>query len=496
MFKGLFQVSITGILLTLLNSTLLADIPPNSVFWLDADDASTIFDRAGVNPGGGGFDAANIARWDDKSGSGYQLEANNPTDTNPEWVDSLQNGRPGLRFMGPDALQDPTSGLPAGLPVGSDARRAFAAVIPRGSSSVVGYFNYGNPAVSQWNNMLFYDANSDQTSKNYFAGNNNDIISPELHINSGTPYIVELSYDGNITGEWFTNGKSDAGPINLGRGAPLNTQLTNVRAGRESAQTGDVDILELIVYNETANGTLDDAARNLAGSYLSDKWGIATDYFGVSTPTEFTWAVDGAADWTKHGNWNPAFGGADAVAGPGANQDVIFGEVITSDTTVFKDSPGAARSIRFDNANKYNIAGLGGITLARGSNPNAEISVIQGSHAFQTTVSLQSATTVGVGPGAALQFNNALNLGGNTLTKTGPGTLAVNNVLHSGGGSLDCLAGTCSGTGTIGGDLFNDGTVAPGSSSGTSAIAVPEPSTALFALLGGMMAWMLRRQRT
>ena len=131
MFKGLFQVSITGILLTLLNSTLLAEIPPNSVFWLDADDASTIFDSAGVNPGGGGFDAANIARWDDKSGSGYQLEANNPNDTNPEWVGSLQNGRPGLRFMGSDALQDPTSGLPAGLPVGSDLALADPVTLAR-----------------------------------------------------------------------------------------------------------------------------------------------------------------------------------------------------------------------------------------------------------------------------------------------------------------------------------------------------------------------------
>ena len=55
---------------------------------------------------------------------------------------------------------------------------------------------------------------------------------------------------------------------------------------------------------------------------------------------------------------------------------------------------------------------------------------------------------------------------GNTLTKTGVGTLAINNNVLTGGGTVNCEQGTCSGTGTIGGDLNNGGgTISPGNSS-------------------------------
>ena len=51
-------------------------------------------------------------------------------------------------------------------------------------------------------------------------------------------------------------------------------------------------------------------------------------------------------------------------------------------------------------------------------------------------MNLVDPTEVNVSPGAHLTFNNALNLNGNTLTKMGAGTLAINNVLTSAGGLI------------------------------------------------------------
>ena len=48
----------------------------------------------------------------------------------------------------------------------------------------------------------------------------------------------------------------------------------------------------------------------------------------------------------------------------------------------------------------------------------------------------------------------------------GNGTLAINNTISTGGGTLNCAEGMCSGSGTIAGDLNNAGTVSPGNSPG------------------------------
>ena len=99
------------------------------VLWVDASDASTIFDDAGLNPGGIGFNASSIQEWRDKSSSGYVFEnlglshaspaiANvTGSDTDPVWVDGVQNGLPVIRFEGAAALGDPVSGQATGLPL-------------------------------------------------------------------------------------------------------------------------------------------------------------------------------------------------------------------------------------------------------------------------------------------------------------------------------------------------------------------------------------------
>jgi len=91
-------------------------------------------------------------------------------------------------------------------------------------------------------------------------------------------------------------------------------------------------------------------------------------------------------------------------------------------------------------------------------------------------------------------FNHQVDLNGNTITKSGAGTLAFNNNLSTGtGGTVNCEEGSCIGTGTINGNLFNGGTVSPGNASAVS--AVPEPSTLLLLTSGMVLLFSSRHSR-
>ena len=137
------------------------------------------------------------------------------------------------------------------------------------------------------------------------------------------------------------------------------------------------------------------------------------------------------------------------------------------------------------------------VSLVQGTamgSPPTSITVNQGQHEFQLRVSLETDTMVDVASGQLLEFNNRLFLNDNTLTKTGEGTMAINNQVVTGGGMVICAEGTCSGSGTIGGDLINDGgTISPGNSPGVMA-AVPEPASLVLLLAGAIGLIFLRRR--
>ena len=123
----------------------------------------------------------------------------------------------------------------------------------------------------------------------------------------------------------------------------------------------------------------------------------------------------------------------------------------------------------------------------------AAINVAVGNHEFQARVNLHSDTDVTIASGFTLEFNNRLNLNGNTLSKLGFGEVAINNVLATGGGTVNVQAGTISGNGTVGGDVINDGgTISPGSNSevftvlapSSDKMVVPEPSAVVMMGLG------------
>ena len=190
-------------------------------------------------------------------------------------------------------------------------------------------------------------------------------------------------------------------------------------------------------------------------SFNSYKVGTTT---GGPPTTEFFWFTDSSANFNSPINW--MFGV------PNTNErTAVFGDVITADRSVLNAVAVTVKGVRFDNANSYVITGPGSIHLDADTG-NVAIDVLQGSHEFQQDVLLQDATDVDVAGGAVLNFSNELNLNGMTLTKTGMGALNVNNAL-TGGGTLDCQAGSCGGAGTLIGELVNSGgTVSPGNSPG------------------------------
>jgi len=223
---------------------------------------------------------------------------------------------------------------------------------------------------------------------------------------------------------------------------------------------------------------------------------------GPTVPsTDFTWLENRSGDWTDEDNWTPSRGPpGNPDAANRANHTALLGDAIQSGQTVFANTAVSVRAITFDNTNTYAVAGVGNVSLVQGTSAglpaNSSITVAKGNHQFQLNVDLQNNTDVDVASGASLAFNNELLLDGNVLTKTGEGALAINNNIVTGGGTFNCAEGTCSGTGTIGGDLINDGgTISPGNSLAGGAAVVPEPGSWALLTLGALSLTVSARRR-
>lgn len=225
---------------------------------------------------------------------------------------------------------------------------------------------------------------------------------------------------------------------------------------------------------------------------------IGVDYFRFTNDsppppaTRFTWNSTTGADWKTSANWSPG-------GGPALNRQhtAVFADAISSPHTVVTNTPVTVNRIEFDNDHMYAIGGTGSINLdSTTGSVLPSIAVVSGNHQFQAVVKLNADTQVDVASGSTLSLNNELNLMGQTLTKSGAGTLAINNQLTTGGGLVSITEGTLSGYGKIGGNLIaNSGIISPGSHSSTGNLAaVPEPSTWLL-FMAGLLAHLARRRQ-
>jgi hypothetical protein len=309
-------------------------------------------------------------------------------------------------------------------------------------------------------------------------------------------------FDGN-----FANGSTFSAPTHFTADpSGYITVRLDVAAG---------DNFATMTINGTKVGTKNHDTGNNAGPHFSvgdhignvqddasSHWDYVTinqEYSGVSSPaTEFTWTADDVGNWATGSDWSFTGPASSGIAND-PNHTAIFADAITTDTTAVTNAHVTLNRIQFANtSNTYNIAGVGSVSLAATTDANNVVNPsmsVQGTHQFQAVVNLNAATTANVDSGSTLTLNNALNLNGQTLTKTGLGMMEINNVLNAGGGTVILQQGTLSGRGTVGGNVTNDGgTISPGSST-AAAQGVPEPSAALLVVLSVLALFATRWHR-
>jgi len=212
---------------------------------------------------------------------------------------------------------------------------------------------------------------------------------------------------------------------------------------------------------------------------VSEELQIAVPAF----PSLYEWQGDGVGEWSVAANWDLGQGFPNHP-----NHTARFAGAIGRPTTVVTNDPVSVNRIDFDNtSNSYAVGGLGNVNLMANTAPTplSPAIFVQGAHQFQAIVNLHNDTTANVVSSSALSFDNPLNLLGNTLTKNGEGTLNINNILTTGGGTLVVSQGVVGGEGRIGGDLINDGgSISPGTGGGKSDFqsVIPEPCSGLLVL--------------
>jgi len=316
---------------------------------------------------------------------------------------------------------------------------------PAETSQLEGFVN--GPAVNRWVHLAYVRENDGTTS---------------AYVHSPAAGGLELSATNSVVTGLLAPEGDGSDPNNMNR---INIGRTPFAGGDRAASglIGDVQFYHQALTEAEVTQLYDNLGTSIGGG-------------GGTPPDTFSWRIDTAGNWTSASNWTPTQGLPNAN-----NHTAIFGDAIVSRRTVFSDTDVTVKSVQFDNANSYAIAGGGTVNLDAGTSGNASISVAgtSGTHEFQARVALATDTDVDIATGTTLEFNNRLNLGDNTLTKIGGGDMAINNILITGGGTVQLSAGSITGEGTIEGDMHvAGGTVSPG------ATAVPEPSSLVLVGLG------------
>jgi len=293
----------------------------------------------------------------------------------------------------------------------------------------------------------------------YFFGYNN----PTQTITFGTGNLGQTSWGGTrpADGEWehwalvretdsvtlYRNGVNQGTnsyahqAVGISGDTPM--QVGKQRFGSGEYFRGLMD--DLAIWDQPLSQQQVLAAMNLGAENYND--------FGLLTDS--TWNVNSSGDWNEPGNWN-IFKSPD-----GANMTATFGGITTAPRTVYTDQNVTVKSIHFASSNTVAVAGVGNVNLEADTG-NSAISVSQGSHQFQSTVSLGSTADVQVADGGVLDFNNSLNLNGNNLNigTSGSGQVNINHSVTSGGGTIfnSGTLGTAGYT-SIQGDLVSTGSL-------------------------------------
>ena len=184
--------------------------------------------------------------------------------------------------------------------------------------------------------------------------------------------------------------------------------------------------------------------------------GMAGTITVVPAVINSSWNVDFDGSWQTASNWTN-----NAIPN-GAGHTAYFGPVISGPRGVLVDGPVTVGSINLNSPSprNYMLGGSSTITLTGAGASAATVSVLDGSHTIVARLQPNSNTTFHVGPAASILTLANLQATTAALTKTGSGTLVLNNVRAA---ALTMDGGTVS--------VFPNGSDAGASRIGTLAVA-------------------------
>jgi hypothetical protein len=163
--------------------------------------------------------------------------------------------------------------------------------------------------------------------------------------------------------------------------------------------------------------------------------GLSDPWLAIGPQITSQWSATGGGTWGDDTKWS--LGSPDNADVP-AN----FLGSITSPSTITVDASGfTVGSMKFDNANRYTIAGPGTITISAQSTSIGAIQVVSGSHTISAPMQITSNTTIDVQPSTSTltMSGSSINAGTVALTKIGAGAVVMTHVRA---GSLSVNAGT------------------------------------------------------
>ena len=316
--------------------------------------------------------------------------------------------------------------------------------------------------------------------------------------------IIEQSPDFRLRLEIRQQGNGYNGPVLSGANGLLDGMYTWSLDYDPSGGAGTDGRLSLKMYGPTVIDTfvdVDSAGKNIAMNL--DSFGFTNYNSGTSRPDfnkhyaflddlaystnesadlEVAWDRPGHGSWTEASSWRGTSRTDGAGFVPdGADRTAVFGTGLTQDAVVVIDDDVTTKRIEFDNdSQQYSIAGTANIVLDDEANTQADIEVHSGHHQFLAALRLEDDTTATAAPGTVLDFNNAIDLNGHTLTLAGDGEINLLNRVITGNGGLVANAGLLGGSGWIDGDLANTGTLTaePGTA-GLSVTGIAELSGTL-----------------
>jgi hypothetical protein len=216
------------------------------------------------------------------------------------------------------------------------------------------------------------------------------------------------------------------------------TNWTTVFTGAVPAEanTGAPNYYEPLSLSVNTSGV---AAQFVVITAATTNWNYATNgdptvgldavefqtspYVPPPPPPPPAWGVNGSGNWATPGNWE------NSTVPNGVDAQAEFLSAITTSQTVYTNAAITEGTLTFNNANTYEITGVGSLTM-QVSTGSAEIAVQNGTQELDLPVTIASNTTLDVSPNSTLLIANPVVINaGSTLTQTGGGTVTYQSLV-------------------------------------------------------------------